>query len=132
MSEKSAGVSNNCNSDVYCGPSVFSEAEAQGIRNKVAEINAGGQRLHAYLAVHSYSQLVLTPYSYDYVKPDNFAEVESAAAEMTKALKLPFNTDYIWGHGPTTLYPVAGASNDWGMLGEEPDTPTPPPQGSQL
>ncbi|XP_071098375.1 carboxypeptidase B-like [Haliotis cracherodii] len=111
------GVSTNCNSDIYCGPSVFSEAEAQGIRDKVSEINAGGQRLHAYLAVHSYSQLVLTPYSYDYVKPDNFVEVEAAAAEMTNALRLPFNTDYRWGHGPTTLYPVSGASDDWGMLG---------------
>ncbi|XP_067653160.1 carboxypeptidase B-like [Haliotis asinina] len=114
---RTEGVSTNCNSDIYCGPSVFSEAEAQGIRNKVAEINTGGQRLHAYLAVHSYSQLVLTPYSYDYVKPDNYAEIESAAAAMTQALRLPFNTDYTWGHGPTTLYPVSGASDDWAMLG---------------
>ncbi|XP_046566077.1 carboxypeptidase B-like [Haliotis rubra] len=110
------GVSNQCSSDIYCGTSVFSEAEAQAIRNKVSEINSGGQRLLAYLAVHSYSQLLLTPYSYANDRPGNAAEVDAVAELMNDALKAPFGTNYIWGHGPDVLYPVSGASDDWAML----------------
>ncbi|XP_071098337.1 carboxypeptidase B-like [Haliotis cracherodii] len=111
------GVSNQCSSDIYCGNSMFSEAEAQAIRNKVAEINSAGQKLLAYLAVHSYSQLLLTPYSYANVRPENAGEVDNVARLMNDALKAPFGSNYQWGHGPDVLYPVSGASDDWAMLG---------------
>ena len=64
-----AGVSHNKCSETYCGPEAFSEPETKNIRDFVQTLDPVPVLGHCF---HSYSQLWLWPYGYDYnVYPEN-------------------------------------------------------------
>lgn len=56
---------------MYAGPTAFSEVEIAGIRDyitwKVAD-------LKAYFSLHSYGQVILSPWGYTKERPDNYEE----------------------------------------------------------
>jgi len=111
-----SGVSNDKCSDIYPGPSAFSEVETQNIKNFVESLNPVPVLGHCF---HSYSQLWLWPYGYDYgVYPENRAEIEQLAIDASDALYQVHGTvfDPI---NSADLYPAAGAADDWykGVLG---------------
>ncbi|MBW01989.1 Carboxypeptidase B, partial [Eschrichtius robustus] len=68
----SVGASKNPCHETYCGSAAESEKETKAlanfIRNNLSSIKA-------YLTIHSYSQMMLYPYSYDYKLPKNNAEL---------------------------------------------------------
>ena len=78
------GVSHNKCSETYCGPEAFSEPETKNIRDFVQTLDPVPVLGHCF---HSYSQLWLWPYGYDYnVYPENREEIEQLAIDASDAL----------------------------------------------
>lgn len=57
------GSSNDPCSNLYAGPSAFSEPEARAIRDYTLRVNQEG-RLIYYLAFHSWGQMFVIPFSH--------------------------------------------------------------------
>nr|1ZLI_A Chain A, Carboxypeptidase B [Homo sapiens] len=104
------GASRNPCDETYCGPAAESEKETKAladfIRNKLSSIKA-------YLTIHSYSQMMIYPYSYAYKLGENNAELNALAKATVKELASLHGTKYTYGPGATTIYPAAGGSDDW-------------------
>jgi hypothetical protein len=107
-----AGTSGSPGSDVYRGPSAFSEPETRVLRDLGLSF---GDDLAAHIDYHTYSQLILYPFGYaDGVfapEPDR-TFFDTLATDMS---------DLIWDmsgvfYNPIPsweLYPAAGTASDW-------------------
>ncbi|XP_067291504.1 carboxypeptidase B [Pseudorasbora parva] len=104
------GASSNPCSDTYCGSSPESEIESKNLANF---IRTNKSIIKAYLTVHSYSQLLLFPYSYKYGLAADHSELLSVSQGAIAALRTLYGTKYTSGPGATTIYPAAGGSDDW-------------------
>ncbi|NWZ89975.1 CBPO Carboxypeptidase, partial [Nesospiza acunhae] len=115
----SVGVSFNCSSDVFCGSGPESEPEtravAQFIKNKKSDILC-------YLTIHSYGQLILTPYGSTTKPPSTATDAKAVlilnfqmqvAKEAAAALKGKYGTSYRVGSTALILYSNSGSSRDW-------------------
>ncbi|KAJ0173495.1 hypothetical protein K1T71_010644 [Dendrolimus kikuchii] len=110
------GASQNPCAETYAGPVPFSEFEALAIANYVGEIQTQGN-LVFYYAFHSYSQMVLVPYSHvggaDVLDADNYGDMYEIAIKGMDKLRGLYGTDYIVGTSKDILYEVSGSSFDW-------------------
>ncbi|XP_074549379.1 carboxypeptidase B isoform X1 [Halichoeres trimaculatus] len=106
----SMGASSNPCSDTFCGYSPESEIE---VKNVADFIRRNKSAIKAYLTVHSYSQLLLFPYSYTYELAADHSELMKVAEGASSALRSLYGTRYTSGPGATTIYPAAGGSDDW-------------------
>uniref|UniRef100_A0A8C2CFG5 Carboxypeptidase B n=1 Tax=Cyprinus carpio TaxID=7962 RepID=A0A8C2CFG5_CYPCA len=104
------GASSNPCSETYCGSSVESEIESKNLANF---IRSNKSIIKAYLTVHSYSQLLLFPYSYKYGLAADHSELLSVSQGAIAALRSLYGTRYTSGPGAVTIYPAAGGSDDW-------------------
>ncbi|OWK52962.1 Carboxypeptidase O [Lonchura striata] len=106
----SVGVSFNCSSDVFCGSGPESEPEtravAQFIQSKKSDVLC-------YLTIHSYGQLILTPYGFTTKPPSNNEELMQVAKEAAAALTGKYGTSYRVGSTALILYSNSGSSRDW-------------------
>ena len=102
-----SGTSNNPNGSTYAGDEPFSEAENRAIRYLVESKN-----FKLALNNHTYGNLVLYPYGYDYNQPTEDNEIYEF---ITSELVSENNYDNIIS---ADLYPAAGDSDDfmYGML----------------
>ncbi|KAF3827210.1 hypothetical protein GH733_002696, partial [Mirounga leonina] len=66
------GASRRPCDETYCGPAAESERETKALANF---IRSNLSSIKAYLTIHSYSQMMLYPYSYDYKLTENNAEL---------------------------------------------------------
>lgn len=66
------GASRSPCDETYCGPAVESEKETKALANF---IRSNLSSIKAYLTIHSYSQMMLYPYSYDYKLAANNVEL---------------------------------------------------------
>jgi len=107
------GSSGNSSSDVYRGPSAFSEPETQAIRDLC---NAHEFRLA--LNYHAHGNLLIYPwgYGFDLYTPDSAHFVE-AGLHLTNDNRYRFGTA-----NQTVYYVVNGGSDDW-MYGEQQTKP---------
>ena len=102
-----SGTSNNPNGSTYAGDGPFSEAENRAIRYLVESKN-----FKLALNNHTYGNLLLYPYGYDYNQPTEDNEIyEFISSELVSEN----NYDNIIS---ADLYPAAGDSDDfmYGML----------------
>ncbi|XP_022708271.1 carboxypeptidase B-like [Varroa jacobsoni] len=104
------GSSANPCAENYGGTSAFSEKESQAVRNGVTRLR---DRLIVYLNVHSYSQVVMSPYGYTKVKPESFDEQAAAMMAFVDGLKTQFNATFRYGTAANTMYHTSGAAIDW-------------------
>uniref|UniRef100_A0A667YU23 Carboxypeptidase B n=1 Tax=Myripristis murdjan TaxID=586833 RepID=A0A667YU23_9TELE len=104
------GASSNPCSDTYCGSRPESEIE---VRNVADFIRRNKSIIKAYLTIHSYSQLLLFPYSYTYELAADHSELLKVAEGASAALRSLYGTRYTSGPGAATIYPAAGGSDDW-------------------
>ncbi|XP_054061633.1 carboxypeptidase B [Rissa tridactyla] len=104
------GASKSPCDSTYCGSAPESERETKALADFIREHLS---TIKAYLTIHSYSQLLLFPYSYAYKLPSNYEELKSIAHAAAKQLASLYNTKYTYGPGATTIYPAAGGSDDW-------------------
>ena len=63
------GASNNSCSEIYAGPAPFSEIETSSMSTY---INSISDNFYVYIALHSYSQLLMFPYGYTVDRVDNY------------------------------------------------------------
>ena len=102
-----SGASSSPSSDTYKGPSAFSELETQAIRDFAAK-----ERFCGSLSFHSYSELVLYPWSYaNGVACEHHPILKKMATDMVVFNKYQAKES-------AALYPAAGETDDW-MYGEQ-------------
>ncbi|KAJ1088349.1 hypothetical protein NDU88_001506 [Pleurodeles waltl] len=104
------GASKNPCDDTYCGPAPESEKETKALADF---IRSHRSTIRGYITVHSYSQLLLFPYSYTYSLTSDNAELSAISKAAVAQLSSMYNTRYTYGPGAKTIYPAAGGSDDW-------------------
>ncbi|XP_069721491.1 carboxypeptidase B [Phaenicophaeus curvirostris] len=105
-----AGASKNPCDATYCGSAPESEKETKALADFVREHVS---TIKAYLTIHSYSQMLLFPYSYTYELSPDYKELNALAEAASKQLASLHNTKYTYGPGAKTIYLAAGGSDDW-------------------
>lgn len=109
-----AGSSGVTFSEVYRGPSPFSEPETQAIRDLME--GSFGRTFSTALSYHNFSQLVLYPNGYTTDLVDNNSEYARLSDEMVRRINASHSDprhDYIGGPAARTLYTASGTSTDW-------------------
>ncbi|CAD7680800.1 unnamed protein product [Nyctereutes procyonoides] len=105
------GASSLSCSETYCGPYPESEPEVKAMANFLRKnIN----HIKAYISMHSYSQHIVFPYSYNRSKSKDHEELSLVASEAVRAIEnTNKNTRYTHGSGSESLYLAPGGSDDW-------------------
>ncbi|XP_005433312.3 carboxypeptidase B2 isoform X1 [Falco rusticolus] len=96
--------------EIYCGPYPESEPEVKAVARFIRDHK---DIIKAYITMHSYSQLVLFPYSYTMDKSKDHDELESLAKKAATAIKRTTMKTYKLGAGARTIYLAPGGSDDW-------------------
>lgn len=106
------GSSMRACSSIYHGPQPFSEPETRAIRDFLL---AHKDQLKAYVSLHSYSQMWLTPWSHTETLPGNHEKLQEVGRQAVAAIKGYNGTEYIQGNVPSLLYVASGSSMDYAM-----------------
>ncbi|EDM02289.1 carboxypeptidase B2 (plasma), isoform CRA_a [Rattus norvegicus] len=109
--KKEKGASSFSCSETYCGLYPESEPEVKAVADFLRRnIN----HIKAYISMHSYSQQILFPYSYNRSKSKDHEELSLVASEAVRAIEsINKNTRYTHGSGSESLYLAPGGSDDW-------------------
>ncbi|XP_047579425.1 carboxypeptidase B2 isoform X1 [Lutra lutra] len=105
------GASSFSCSETYCGLYPESEPEVKAMANFLRKnIN----HIKAYISMHSYSQHIVFPYSYNRSKSKDHEELSLVASEAARAIEnIDKNIRYTHGSGSETFYLAPGGSDDW-------------------
>ncbi|XP_028167851.1 zinc carboxypeptidase-like [Ostrinia furnacalis] len=113
---RTIGASSNPCDQTYSGPTPSSELEAIAISNYVLQLKASGNMIY-YFAFHSYSQMILVPYShvtgYGVLEAENYPDMYEIAIRGAEKLTARHGTQYTVGTSAEILYAVSGSSFDW-------------------
>ena len=105
------GSSPDPSSNVYRGPSPFSEPESQAIK-KFMELHP---QLKALVSYHSYSQVILYPWGYTN-KPSHLDDLlRFLASTMSQKMEAVFGTKYSYGQSGASFYLTNGDTTDWAL-----------------
>ncbi|XP_063772029.1 carboxypeptidase B-like [Pseudophryne corroboree] len=104
------GSSDDPCTEIYCGHSAESEKET---KNVASFIRRNLDSIKAYISIHSYSQMLLYPYSYTFDLAPNSEELDAISKGAISELHSLYGTEYIYGPSASTIYPTAGSSDDW-------------------
>lgn len=98
-------------SEIYTGPFAFSEPETQSLRNLVLETPG----IAVHVDVHSFSQLVLGPWSHSYETPPNLSIVEAVGNGIAEDLSNRHGHVYRLSLNSKVplLYLASGVMSDW-------------------
>jgi len=105
------GASKSPCSDTYCGAKAFDQPEVKAIADYVTGLG----NVKGYINFHSYSQLWMSPWSYDYVvppEPDKTLQLNLDKAAAA-AIKATHGLTYKAGPGAQTIYPASGDIGDF-------------------
>lgn len=106
------GASGNpCHYD-FSGPSAASEVETQRII-KFLETHVQPDRIRTYLALHSYSQLIMFPYGHSAERVDNYDDLKEIGQLAAGRIKELTGQEYKSGSIYETIYPSSGGSKDY-------------------
>ncbi|XP_078664727.1 carboxypeptidase B-like [Branchiostoma floridae x Branchiostoma belcheri] len=103
------GASPDPCSNIYHGTAPFSEPETQGISDFVLN----HPEIKVYLAMHSYSQLWISPWGYDYARPPHYHLQNAMAIAAESASRAVHGEQYRVGRSIEILYAVSGGARDW-------------------
>ncbi len=101
------GSSGDTFSEIYRGPSPFSEPETQVVRDFLEQ-----QAPKALISYHNYSQLVLYPWGYTSSPAPHKALLDSLAVVMAHQIRSVHGENYTPGQS-STLYLASGDTTDW-------------------
>ncbi|KAI2668789.1 Carboxypeptidase O [Labeo rohita] len=107
------GISRNCCSAVYNGPTPLSEPEAQAVTDFLV---AHQNKLLCYLTIHSYGQQILVPYGHPNISAPNYDELMKVGRAAANAIKAVHGKSYKVGTPPDILYAFSGGSCDFARL----------------
>ncbi|CAD6208967.1 GSCOCG00010780001-RA-CDS [Cotesia congregata] len=96
--------------ETYAGSSAFSDIETKTMSEYITSI---GDKFFAYIAFHSYSQLLLFPYGHTTAHLDNHNELKAIGLKTIDALSKRYGTQYVTGNIAETIYVASGSSMDW-------------------
>jgi len=108
------GTSTSQNNDLYPGPAPFSEPETQAIR----DFALARPNIVTSLDLHSYSQLVLQPWSNTTNLPPGYACIDEIGASVTSSIHDVHGEHYPHGSGDGVIYLAGGTIHDW-MFGDQ-------------
>lgn len=104
-----SGSSGTISSETYRGTAAFSEPESAGFRNfLLPRTNMAG-----HIDMHSYSQILMWPYSYTATLPTESATYTRVTGLMGAAMKAAYNTSYTLGNSWAVYGATAGCIEDW-------------------
>ncbi|XP_041638097.1 carboxypeptidase B2-like isoform X2 [Cheilinus undulatus] len=104
------GASHDPYNDTYCGASPESEPESKAVADF---LRSHKDTVQLYISIHSYSQMLLFPYSYKEEKAENHNDLLEMAQEAAQKIKELYGNDYDYGQGAMTLDLAPGGSDDW-------------------
>ncbi|NXA33877.1 CBPB2 Carboxypeptidase, partial [Eudromia elegans] len=104
------GASSYACHEIYCGPYPESEPEVKAVARFLRNHK---DIIKGYITMHSYSQMVLFPYSYTTNRSKDHDELESLANKVAKVIKRTTRKTYRPGAGAHTIYLAPGGSDDW-------------------
>ncbi|XP_076758952.1 zinc carboxypeptidase-like [Xylocopa sonorina] len=106
----SGGASNSPCSETYAGSSAFSDVETKSMSEYISSISS---KFHAYIAFHSYSQLLMFPYGHTKQHLENYSDSLAIGQKTIQALARRYGTKYQTGNIAETIYVASGSSMDW-------------------
>lgn len=109
------GSSSFGSSETYRGTGPFSEPETATMRDFMT--SGLTEPLGAYIDIHAYSQLVMSPWGYTSANPPRLNELQPLTDAQVAAITATYGTSYIGGPIAQVLYAASGNSADW-ALGE--------------
>ncbi|KAJ6643131.1 Zinc carboxypeptidase A 1, partial [Pseudolycoriella hygida] len=104
------GASDDPCSDIYAGPSPFSDKESIAYKDF---FEANKERFMVHFAFHSPGQYILSPFGYTYNYPDNHDELMKIGNAAAKAISQRNGTEYLVGTTAEVLRPNSGTVRDW-------------------
>ncbi|XP_012064576.1 PREDICTED: zinc carboxypeptidase-like [Atta cephalotes] len=96
--------------ETYPGPAPFSDLETKSLSKYIESIC---DQFDIYLSFHSYSQLLMFPYSYTVEHVDNYNDLNDIGLKAKIALAKRYGTNYTVGDIAETIYEAYGSSLDW-------------------
>ncbi|XP_016989180.2 zinc carboxypeptidase [Drosophila rhopaloa] len=96
----------------YSGPSAGSELETQRIV-QFLEQHIQSDRIRTFIALHSYSQMIMFPYGHSAKRVDNYQDLTEIGQLAAQRIKDLSGRIYKSGSIYETIYPSAGGSKDW-------------------
>jgi murein tripeptide amidase MpaA len=103
------GASTAPNNDTYRGTAGFSEPETLALSGFIT----ARPYVKLHIDVHSYSQLILSPWSYTATLPPDNDVFTTLNAVFKAGMEGVNGLTYTAGPTYTTIYPASGASGDW-------------------
>lgn len=101
-------------SDIFGGRQAFSEVETQALRDYLYPRR---ERVRLYVAIHSYGNWVLYPWSYANAIPDNGDELQLVGDIYNDAVYAYNGHNYTVGNSAMLLGTTAGCSDDYALGG---------------
>ncbi|XP_063704888.1 zinc carboxypeptidase-like [Culicoides brevitarsis] len=94
----------------YAGSKAFSEPESAAIAKFILE---NGKKIKSYIALHSYSQLVMFPFGHTAEPIRNYEDHKRIVEKAKIAIHETHGKVYNVGSKHETIYPSSGGSIDW-------------------
>nr|XP_054773451.1 carboxypeptidase B-like [Lytechinus pictus] len=103
-------------SDTYRGARPVSEIEVSNAIDFMRKKKADGQDFIVFIDFHSYSQVIIAPWSYLDSDPrtEDYNDQMALALEMQSAIKDTHGVVFNYGAGAEILYACSGVTSDWG------------------
>ncbi|XP_053698029.1 zinc carboxypeptidase-like [Sabethes cyaneus] len=96
----------------FSGEAAFSEPEAAALADFI-RMNTEKEQIRTYIALHSYSQLLMFPFGHTADKVSNYEHLSSITEKAITALTAIHGTHFQSGSKHETIYPSSGSSIDW-------------------
>uniref|UniRef100_A0A3P9P164 Carboxypeptidase B2 (plasma) n=2 Tax=Poecilia reticulata TaxID=8081 RepID=A0A3P9P164_POERE len=98
-----------CN-EIYCGPFPESEPESQAVANF---LRSHKESIQIYLSIHSYSQMLIIPFSCTTDEAENHSELYEMVKTAADQIRRYYRNTYTYGAGAQIIYLAPGGSDDW-------------------
>ncbi|XP_017787824.1 PREDICTED: zinc carboxypeptidase-like [Habropoda laboriosa] len=96
--------------DTYAGSSAFSDVETKSMSEYISSIS---NKFYAYIAIHSYAQLLMFPYGYTKQHLENFDSSLDIGKKTVQAIATRYGTIYQTGTVAELHHVAAGSTVDW-------------------
>ncbi|XP_017476755.1 PREDICTED: zinc carboxypeptidase-like [Rhagoletis zephyria] len=96
----------------YSGPAAASETETKRLIKFVQE-NLLSENIKTYIALHSYSQMIMFPYGHTADRVENYDDLTAIGKKASEKIKQVSGRIYKSGSIYETIYPSSGGSKDW-------------------
>uniref|UniRef100_UPI0037E97C72 carboxypeptidase B2 n=1 Tax=Semicossyphus pulcher TaxID=241346 RepID=UPI0037E97C72 len=104
------GASGDPCTEIYCGAFPESEPESQAVADFLRRHK---DTVQLYISIHSYSQMLLFPYSCSLEEAENHNDLLEMVQEAAQKIRRHYRNNYRYGAGAKTIYLAPGGSDDW-------------------